>query len=374
MLRIYILLVILLATPALAQVPTFEDTFDGPALDPAWTAIQPASHPGFNGSGRYVVDGVLSSSSGLRRGMGGQGSFIAEVSLELGPFLLTGSGGTKSDFKFRFGGSSGNVEVVLNSFQNIRVHSAQLGGNIAQTSLSSLSDGDRLDLQLSFLDVDGSVDVKVAINGGPWVDLASATGIVGDLDGNSDIVFFKFGNNPTTLPQMRLDRYEVRAIVGPIARPDVYQTPQDTLLMVPAPGVLTNDTHAFALPMSAVLVSNASPDSVMLSTNGGFNYQPPAGYSGPDSFIHHADDGTTVSAPTIVLLGVTPPPSQIVDFEVLSPGAGQYRIEWGSSSEKVYGIEGATNMQVGTDAARGPARLAGHVEAREPAVPAGRSL
>ena len=56
---------------AVAQVPAFLDAFDGPTLDPGWTTLNPASHPGFNGSGQYVVDGVLSSSAGLRRSMGG---------------------------------------------------------------------------------------------------------------------------------------------------------------------------------------------------------------------------------------------------------------------------------------------------------------
>mgnify|MGYP001547910734 FL=1 len=52
--------------------------------------------------------------------MDGQGSFVAEVSVHLGPFFLNGSGGTKSDYKLRFlGGSGGLVEVVLNSYRSI---------------------------------------------------------------------------------------------------------------------------------------------------------------------------------------------------------------------------------------------------------------
>ena len=70
------------------------------------------------------------------------------------------------------------MEVVLNSYKSIRVYSSQLGGDIEPpVTLSALSDDDRLDLQLAYLEANGSLDVKYAINGGAWVDLAAATGI-----------------------------------------------------------------------------------------------------------------------------------------------------------------------------------------------------
>ena len=64
------------------------ENFTGPTLDPEWTTINPASHVGFNGSGQYVIDGVQGADAGLRRNMGGSGSFTAEVSIKLGPFFL----------------------------------------------------------------------------------------------------------------------------------------------------------------------------------------------------------------------------------------------------------------------------------------------
>lgn len=333
---------------ARADVPAFLDEFDGPTLNPEWTTIHPDSHVGFNGSGQYVVDGVLSSSAGLQRRMGGQGSFIAEVSLHLGPFFLSGSGGTKSDFKFRFNGSGGLVEVVLNSFKKIRVYSSQLGGNLAERTLGALSDNDRLDLRVGFLDVNGSVEVKYALNGGPWMELASATGISGYLDGNSDIVFFKFGSSPATLPRMRLDRYEVRenplANQVPLAGPDSYQTPQDTPLVVSAPGVLANDSHPLGLPLTAVLDTDAALGSLNLSPDGSFIYQPLPGYTGLDSFTYHASDGTLISDTVTVTIEVTAPPLRIVDFDVVSSSAGEYRIEWNSEVEETYTLHGTTNL------------------------------
>jgi len=345
-------LVSMFAGIATAQPPPFVDTFDGPTLDPEWTALNPGSHPGFNGSGQYVVDGVHQSDAGLRRTMGGtQGDFIAEVSLELGPFFLGGAGGTKTDFKVRFNGSGGLVEIVLNSFKDIRVFSSELGGNLApQVRLNSLSENDQLDLQLNYIDSSGTVDVKYAINGGAWQDLVSATGITGHFyNNNSDLIMFKFDNNPATLPQMRLDHYEIRdnstAPEVPVANPDSYETVQDTTLVVPAPGVLTNDVHPGGVPITAALVSNATVGTVVsLDPNGSFEYEPLAGHTGFDSFTYSATDGTNASAPALVTIQVTPAPLQVMDFEALSPGTGDYRIVWNSLPEKSYAVQGISDL------------------------------
>ncbi len=62
--------------------------------------------------------------------------------------------------------------------------------------------------------------------------------------------------------------------------------------MVAAPGVLGNDTDADSDPLTAVLDTDVSHGTLSLAADGGFTYTPTSGYSGPDSFTYHADDGT----------------------------------------------------------------------------------
>jgi VCBS repeat-containing protein len=95
----------------------------------------------------------------------------------------------------------------------------------------------------------------------------------------------------------------VGAPAAPVATADSYSTPQDTALVQPAPGVLANDTDANSDPLTAVLNANVTHGTLSLSANGGFSYTPTAGYTGPDSFTYHANDGTADS--NIVTVSLT---------------------------------------------------------------------
>ena len=110
---------------------------------------------------------------------------------------------------------------------------------------------------------------------------------------------------------------------APVANDDGYSTPQDTQLLVGAPGVLGNDTDAQDDPLTANLVSNVAHGALVLNPNGGFIYTPTAGFSGPDSFTYRANDGTansnvatagiTVNAsalPTVSIVATTPNASE----------------------------------------------------------------
>ncbi|RJP40888.1 MAG: hypothetical protein C4548_09900 [Desulfobacteraceae bacterium] len=82
-------------------------------------------------------------------------------------------------------------------------------------------------------------------------------------------------------------------VPGPIVVDDAYETPQDTVLEVPAPGVLGNDT---GLLITAELVTGALNGVVALNPDGSFTYTPDQGYSGPDTFTYRAFDGAVYSA------------------------------------------------------------------------------
>ena len=54
-----------------------------------------------------------------------------------------------------------------------------------------------------------------------------------------------------------------------------------------------------------MLVSGPAHGVLTLNADGSFTYQPDANYSGPDSFVYRASDGTLQSGDTTVTLGVT---------------------------------------------------------------------
>jgi subtilisin-like proprotein convertase family protein len=96
----------------------------------------------------------------------------------------------------------------------------------------------------------------------------------------------------------------------PVANDDSYNAAQDTTLTVPAPGVLANDTGTPA--PTAVAISGGSTTqggTVTLSTNGGFSYNPPAGFTGSDTFTYTATNGPGATDTATVTFTVTHKPS-----------------------------------------------------------------
>ena len=105
----------------------------------------------------------------------------------------------------------------------------------------------------------------------------------------------------------------------PEAVADAYTTDEDTVLNVPAPGLLTNDTDTEALTVSTTPVSGPSHGILQLNTDGSFAYTPDANYNGSDSFVYriydtynnHSDATVTITvnavndAPVAQNLGVS---------------------------------------------------------------------
>ena len=108
------------------------------------------------------------------------------------------------------------MEVVTNSFGNIRVFSGHAGGNVGgPTSIGGLADSDTLNLLLNYDLGSDTFDVSYGLNGGAMTNLATYTG-AGNFYGNvTDVQVFKFGDNdgPATI---LLDNFNVTA---PIPEP-----------------------------------------------------------------------------------------------------------------------------------------------------------
>lgn len=92
----------------------------------------------------------------------------------------------------------------------------------------------------------------------------------------------------------------------PVAGADAYVTPQDTPLVVAAPGVLSNDgdPDGDTLTVQTSPVSGPANGVVALASDGSFTYTPTSGFTGTDSFTYRIDDGTGRSADGLVTITV----------------------------------------------------------------------
>ncbi len=93
---------------------------------------------------------------------------------------------------------------------------------------------------------------------------------------------------------------------APLAVADLYTTAEDTLLTVPADGVLDNDTDVEDDPITAAVATDPPHGSLTLDADGSFAYTPDPNFNGPDSFTYEAsDDNDGTSEPVVVALTVT---------------------------------------------------------------------
>jgi PKD repeat protein/serine/threonine protein phosphatase PrpC len=132
--------------------------------------------------------------------------------------------------------------------------------------------------------------------------------------GFAGLDIFTYQANDGTNPSSNIAT--VFMIVGfnlpPDAADDLYTTPINTALNIPAPGVLANDTDVDGDPLTAVNPSAVANGTVTLNPDGSFTYTPNAGFSGTDTFTYFANDGTANSnaaATVTVNVGVNTPPT-----------------------------------------------------------------
>jgi type 1 glutamine amidotransferase len=92
---------------------------------------------------------------------------------------------------------------------------------------------------------------------------------------------------------------------APVAVDDAYETEEDVVLEVEAPGVLDNDTDANGDDITAGGLTQPANGEVVLDADGSFSYTPDADFFGTDTFTYTATDGDLVSAPATVTITVT---------------------------------------------------------------------
>ncbi len=92
---------------------------------------------------------------------------------------------------------------------------------------------------------------------------------------------------------------------APVAVDDTFNTPEDTELVVPAPGVLANDTDADGETLSVVSVVTEPAHGVLaLNADGSFTYMPEENFFGSDTFTYKVADGTGLFDEAVVTIQV----------------------------------------------------------------------
>lgn len=108
----------------------------------------------------------------------------------------------------------------------------------------------------------------------------------------------------------------------PVALDDHYSVLQDgTKIVSRWEGFLLNDTDVDGTALAASLVSTTSHGTLSFYTNGALKYVPATGFSGQDSFVYQAFDGTAYSDPATVWIDVIAP------FRIPGDATGDGRVD-----------------------------------------------
>lgn len=99
---------------------------------------------------------------------------------------------------------------------------------------------------------------------------------------------------------------------APDSTPDTYSTNDGTITATAATGVLANDQDVDGDSLTALLTSGPSNGSLVLQSDGSFDYVADLGFTGVDSFTYQAFDGAVVGPVRTVTLNIAgalaPPP------------------------------------------------------------------
>jgi VCBS repeat-containing protein len=131
------------------------------------------------------------------------------------------------------------------------------------------------------------------------------------LDLRNNLLDLRFGTQvPDQIQTMQLRGVAVQTLPQrngpPTANNDQFFTPEDTALVMSAPGVLSNDSDPDGNTLSAILNATVSNGTLLLNSNGSFTYTPNSNFSGSDSFTYRVSDGQFESPNVTVNINVTP--------------------------------------------------------------------
>ncbi|MEM7053134.1 MAG: Ig-like domain-containing protein [Pseudomonadota bacterium] len=99
----------------------------------------------------------------------------------------------------------------------------------------------------------------------------------------------------------------------PTARSDSFIADENVELIIPAPGVLDNDSDPENEEIVAELISEPESGTVQLNEDGSFSYVPEVNFRGLDTFEYRALDGSGAESLATVEINVTQPPTATND-------------------------------------------------------------
>ncbi len=144
---------------------------------------------------------------------------------------------------------------------------------------------------------------------------------------------------------------------APVANDDnAGSTPFNTPLVLPAPGVLGNDTGA-----AITVTANTSPahGAVTVNADGSFTYTPTTGYAGPDSFGYTITDSAAQTASATVTLTVSQPAAPVANDD--AAGSTPFNTPLVAPAPGVLGNDTGTGISVtaNTNPAHGSVTVGG---------------
>jgi len=127
-----------------------------------------------------------------------------------------------------------------------------------------------------------------------------------DLNFNGSDSFTYMPNDGTVNGNISTVTINVAAVNdAPVAANDNYATPEDTPLVVAAPGVIGNDADVEGSGLTATIVTNGANGTAVLNPDGSLTYTPDADYNGPDLFTYTVSDGSATSNVATVNINVS---------------------------------------------------------------------
>ena len=275
-------------------------------------------------------DDVLTGGPGDDRLIGGNGMDTASytgsvegVSINL--FTGVASGGDAGGDLLRsiegLVGSPVNDTLVGNTSDNIlegRAGDNSLTGGLGDDAFRYGPESGN-DTIIDFMPGPGSDD---------YLDFTPYTSIMGinDLNiaplGTSTVITLPNGAKITLLnvAPSTLHADDYRFYGAPFARPDIFNTPVNGELLVPAPGVLENDENPTVKPLTATVLTSPANGTLTLQTNGSFTYKPNKDFVGGDEFSYQADNGQLSNVARVTIDVTLSPPVAVDDAFIIQLG------------------------------------------------------
>jgi len=105
----------------------------------------------------------------------------------------------------------------------------------------------------------------------------------------------------------------------PNANPDSYSVKHGTVLTVPAPGFLANDSDGDDPVVANLIVNPVAHGSLTAFPGGNFVYTPGGGFAGLDSFTYRISDGAATSEAVVTITVTNLLPVALADFYLYTP-------------------------------------------------------